>query len=173
MGQFTPAKRQACRSHEEEGTAQRKKDREPIVAGVASTAPAQTAKVRADLENADRIAEETHRKNEPAERVELEKMRANATAAGDRIRARIAAMTPAERAAPAYVYETLLDVAPAGTPNGNAIVRVNPGSYRTRRSQVEPRAILVHIRNDEHIPAQHQQMFREFDWEAIKRLLAR
>ena len=156
-----------------EGAEQRKKDRDQIVAGVAAVDPAKAAKARADLENADRVAGETHRKNEPAERVELEKMRANATAAGDKIRARIASMTPAERMAPAYIYETLLDVAHAATPNATAIVRVNPEFYRTRRSSAEPRAILVRIPNDEYIVAQHQQMYREFDWEAVKRLLVK
>ena len=154
-----------------EGAAERKKQREQIVAGAASVDPAKAAKVRADLENADRVAGEAHLKNEPAERAELEKMRANVTAGGDKMRARIAAMTPAERAAPAYVYETLLDVAPAGTPNAKAVVRVNPEFYRTRRTPLEPRAILVRIRNDDYLPEQLQQMYREFDWSAIKRLL--
>ena len=156
-----------------ERAAERKRDIELIVAGVAMVDSAKAVKARADLENADRVAGETHQKNEAAERAELDRMRANATAAGDKIRARIAAMTPAERAAPAYVNEATFDVSPAGTPNAQAIVRVNPEFYRTRRTPVEPRAILVHVRNDEYIPALHRQMFREFDWEALKRLLVK
>jgi hypothetical protein len=156
-----------------ERAAQRKKDIDDIVAGVAFVDPAKAAKVRADLEHADRIAGETHKQNEPAERAELENMRTKATLAGDRMRARIAAMTPAERRMPAYVDGDAFDVVPAGTPDANAIVRVNPEFYRTRRTRVEPRIILVHIRNDESIPALHQQMYREFDWEAIKRLLVK
>jgi hypothetical protein len=99
-------------------------------------------------------------------------MRANATAAGDKIRARIAGMTAAERASPAYVVDRL-DVVPAGTPDANAIVRVNPDIYRTRRTPVEPRIILVSIPIDEYLPAQRRQMIREFDWDALKRLLVR
>jgi hypothetical protein len=156
-----------------ESAAQRKADNEQIVAGIARVDPAKAAKARADLENADRIAEETHKKNDPAERVALEKVRANATAAGDKIRARIAAMTPAERASPAYVYETILDVTSADTPNAHAIVRVNPDFYRTRRTPVEARVILVFIPIDHIMPAQRRQMIREFDWEALKRLLVR
>ena len=155
----------------QERAAQRKKDIDDMVAGVAMVDPAKAAKARADLENADRLAGETHKKNEPAERAELDKMRANATAAGDKIRARIAAMTPAERALPAYAEGMAFDVVPQGTPDANAIVRVNPALYRTRRTPVEARVILVHVRNDEYIPELHRQMFRELDWAAIKRLL--
>lgn len=154
-----------------ERAAQRRKDIDDIVAGVAQVDPAKAAKVRADLENADRVAGETHLKNEAAERAELERMRANATLAGDSMRARIAAMTPAERALPAYVYGDAFDVVPRDTPKANAIVRVNPEFYRARRTPVEPRLIMVHIRNDEYIPELHRQMFRELDWGAIKRLL--
>jgi hypothetical protein len=153
-----------------ERAAERKRDIEQIVAGVAQVDPAKAAKARADLENADRFAGETHLKNEPAERAELDRIRANATAGGDKIRARIAAMTPAERASPAYVVD-MLDVAPAGTPDAIAIVRVNPDFYRTRRTPVEPRVILVRIPIDHRQPALRRQLIREFDWEALKRLL--
>jgi hypothetical protein len=152
-----------------ERAAERKRDIEQMVAGVAQVDPAKAAKVRADLEKADRDAGEAHLKNEPAERAELDKIRANATATGDRIRARIAAMTHDERGSPAYVVD-LLDVAP-GTPGANAIVRVNPDFYRARRTPVEPRVILVHIPGDDNLPTQRRQMIREFDWAALKRLL--
>ena len=155
----------------QERAAQRKKDIDDMVAGVAMVDPAKAAKARADLENADRLAGEAHKKNEQAERAELDKMRASATAAGDKIRARIAAMTPAERALPAYSEGMAFDVVPQGTPDANAIVRVNPALYRTRHTPVEARVILVHVRNDEYIPELHRRMFREFDWAAIKRLL--
>jgi hypothetical protein len=155
-----------------ERAAERKRDIEQIVAGIAQVDPAKAAKARADLENGDRVAGETHLKNEPAERAELDKIRANATAPGDRIRARIAAMNPAERASPAYVVD-ILDVVPAGTPDANAIVRVNPDFYRTRRTPLEPRVILVRIPLDERLPAQRRQLIREFDWDALKRLLVK
>ncbi len=154
-----------------ERAVQRKKDIDDAVAGVAQVDPAKTAKVRADLENADRIAGETHQKNEAAERALLENMRSKATFAGDLMRARIAAMTPAERRMPAFVYGDPFDVVPASTPNANAIVRVNPEFYRTRRTPVEPRIVMVHIRNDEDNAELHRQMFRELDWAAIKRLV--
>jgi hypothetical protein len=122
------------------------------------------------MEAADRKAGETLKKEEPAERVELEKMKANATAAGDRLRAGIAAMTPAERASPAWVDG--MDLVPAGSPNALAIVKRNPAFFRVRTTSSAPRAILVTVPfPHEQNKALHQQMFREFDWEALRRLL--
>lgn len=153
-----------------ESAAERKKGIEDVVAGVTMVDPSLAKKVRADAEAADRKAGETLKKEEPAERVELEKMRANATAAGDRFRAQIAAMTPAERASPAWTYG--MDLVPAGSPNAHAIVRRNPAFYRVRTTSSAPRAILVTVPGShEQNKALHQQMFREFDWETLKRLL--
>ena len=50
------------------------------------------------------------------------------TVFGDRLRAEIAAMTPQERASPAWVIGT--DFVSPGTPNASAIVRWNPDFYR-------------------------------------------
>jgi hypothetical protein len=150
----------------------RKKRNADILAGVAIGNPSAVEKVRADLANADRVAEETLKKQEPAERVELERMKVNATAAGDRFRAQIAAMTPAERASPAFMIGD--DFVAAGTPNASAIVRLNRDFYRARRSTAEARAILVRIPNaHDELKSQHEQMYREFDWTALKALLGK
>lgn len=89
----------------------------------------------------------------------------------DRFRAELAAMTPQERASPAFVFGTQ-ELVPAGTPNAMAVVRANPAFYRARRSPVEPRAVLVQMPNTyPELKAQHWQMYREFDWDGLKRLL--
>jgi hypothetical protein len=118
------------------------------------------------------MAGETLRKEEPSERAELERAQASATAAGDKLRAQIAAMTPAERAAPAWLVG--FDFVPAGTPNAHAIVRMKPDFYRTRTSPVEVRAILVEIPNPyRQRQTQHRQLYEQFDWAALKRLLGK
>lgn len=153
-----------------ESAAERKKRIEETVAGVAMVDPSQVAKVRADLERADSVAGETLRKEEPSERAELARAKANATAAGDKLRAQIAAMTPAERAAPAWLVG--FDFVPAGTPNAYAIVRMKPDFYRARTSPVEVRAILVEFPNPyRQRQTQHRQLYEQFDWAALKRLL--
>jgi len=64
-------------------------------------------------------------------------------------------------------------VAP-GTPNATAIVRIDPDFYRARRSSAEVRAILVRIPNAyREMKSQHEQMYREFDWAALKALLSK
>jgi hypothetical protein len=105
--------------------------------------------------------------------VEVTHQPANATAAGDKIRAQIAAMTAVERATPAWI-RGVYEFAPVGAPDAFAVINVNPEFYRARGSPVEVRAILVEFQS---VPmerkAQREQMFRDFDWEAIKRLLAK
>lgn len=149
----------------------RKKRHEEILAGIAQSDPSKVAQVRADLENADRLAGETLKKEEAQEREQLDKAIAGATAPGDKLRAQIAAMTPRELASPAWALGG--DLVPAGTPNANAVVRVNPAFYRARTSPVEVRAILVRMPNAlRDMKALHHQLFREFDWEALKRLVS-
>ena len=150
----------------------RKKRNADMLAGVAIGNASQVEKVRGDLEKADQQAEETLKKQEPQEREELDRQRAAATAAGDKLRAHISAMTPAQRASPAFMVG--FDFVEAGTPDAEAIVRLDPDFYRVRRSPAEVRAILVRIPNAlAEAKSQHEQMYREFDWAALKALLAK
>jgi len=148
----------------------RKNRREEMLAGVASVDPSRVAQLRADLENADRLAGETLKKEEAQEREVLDKAIAGATAPGDKMRAQIAAMTPGERASPAWAFST--ELVPAGTPNANAVVRSRPEFYRARTSPVVVRAILVRMPNARReMKTVHHQLFREFDWAALKRMV--
>lgn len=143
--------------------ADRKKAREETVAVVAASNPGQAEQLRKDLEKAERDNTELLRQRQaegnPALRSVL-----------DGYRAQIAAMTPAERASPAWVHGP--DLVPAGSPNAAAIVRMNPAFYRARRSPAEVRAILVHLQTP-HVArkAQREQMVRDLDWAALKRLV--
>lgn len=90
---------------------------------------------------------------------------------GDKLRAQIAAMSPQERASPAWVFGTQ-ELVPAGTPQAMTVVRANPAFYRARRSPFEPRAVLVRLSVgwNEIMPV-YQQMYRELDWAALKQLV--
>jgi hypothetical protein len=70
-------------------------------------------------------------------------MMANVNLFGDRIRAQIAAMTPAERASTAWAVGG--DLVAAGAPFGRRLVTLNHEFYRTKGSPVEVRAILVNM----------------------------
>jgi hypothetical protein len=92
------------------------------------------------------------------------------SAFGDTLKPQIAAMSPEERASPALTQAT--NLVPAGTPDAHAIATANPTFYRAKQSAVEPRAILVKVPNAPGpIGAAHAQLYSEFDWAALKRLL--
>lgn len=149
----------------------RKRGNDEILRGVATVDPSKVAQVRADLEKVERESEAMHRKNDAAQRVERDKMIAAIRAPGDRIRAQIAAMTPADRAVPAWITDLTELVAP-GTPQAHAIVRRNPDFFRPRTSQTEVRLMLVVVPNAwPEMRERHLQMYREFDWAALKRQL--
>ncbi len=149
----------------------RKKRNEEILAGVAQGDPSQVAKVRADLEKVEREGEATFKKTDAEERETLAQARANLTVPGDKLRAQIAAMSPLERAAPAFLYGNQ-ELHPAGTPGAMAVVRRNPAFYRARTSPFEPRALLVTMPGAyKELKAQHWQLYRELDWAAVKRLV--
>jgi hypothetical protein len=120
--------------------------------------PAKAAKLVQDLEKAEREQAEQFKKLEGAPNPLV-----------DQLRARIAAMTPAERAMPAFVSGN--DFVPSTSPLAQAIVRENPAFYRARRSPAEPRAVLVRIPQSTYkeLETERRQMFREFDWAALKR----
>jgi hypothetical protein len=88
----------------------------------------------------------------------------------DKIRAQIAAMTPQERAAPAYLVG--YDFVEPDTPNANAAVRQNPAFYRARTSPFEPRLLLVRLaHNYEVLNDLNRQIYRELDWAALKAMV--
>lgn len=151
--------------------AARKKRFEETFAIVAKSDPAQAAKMRAEMEKAELAETEKLKKNDPYDRAELPKQLASLTAAGDKLRAQLAAMTPQERTSPAVVFGNQALV-PAGTPNALAVVRMDPAFYRARRSPFEPRAVLVRMPNqDDAMAAQHEQLYKLLDWAAVKRLI--
>jgi hypothetical protein len=154
-----------------EGTAQRKKDREQLYATLVAIDPAQAAQVRKDLEKVEVETAANFKKDEALDRELRSQGLANLTGAGDRFYPQIADMTPRERASAAWVIGTH-ELVPAGTPNANAVVRANPAFYRARRSPVEPRAVLVRVQAPYvALMAVHQQMYRQLDWAALKRMV--
>jgi len=149
---------------------ERRKRNEELYAIVAKTNPAQAAKMRADMEKAELAETEKLRKSDAYERAQVNRNLAGLTVLGDRYRAQIAAMSPLERASAALLVGN--DLVPAGTPNAGAIVRRNPAFYRVVGSPVQPRAIIVRMPNayKEYWP-QQEQLYRQLDWAAIKRMV--
>ena len=146
-----------------DGAADRKKARDETVAAVAASDPAKAEQLRKDLEKAERDNEELYKQNEKG----ASDIWRNGV---ERYKARIAAMTPQERAAPAYISGDNF-VSP-DDPDAHAVVRKNPALYRARTSPFEPRLIVVYLpHNYKELDAVNRQMYREFDWAALKRLV--
>lgn len=153
-----------------EDAPERKKRNEELFAIIAASDLAQAAKTRADMEKAEQAETDRLRKNDAYERAEWAKGLAQYRATGDKLRADIAAMSPQERASPVFLVGATL--VPPGTPNAYAIVRKNPAFYRARRSPLEPRAVLVHMPGShKELWSQQEQLYRQLDWAAIKKLV--
>jgi hypothetical protein len=151
-----------------EGAAERKKMRDMILANIADKAQAE--KTRADMEANERKTTEAMKKDEPNARARISSLQ-NAAAPGDPLRAKLAAMSPADRASPAFILG-LFELVPPETAHARAVVRENPAFYRTRRSPVEPRAILVTLPGlDKVVKPANRQLYRELDWATLKGLL--
>lgn len=158
---------------------ERKKNREALIAQVQRASPDQGAQLRKTLEDTERETAARLKASESSDRADNARTLATPTL-GERLHARIAAMSPADRAAPAWLdrMDTSGDfvfVAP-GSPNAFHVVRRDPSFFRARRSRVEARLITVKISASltGEVPAVHQalnQVYRQLDWPAIAQLV--
>jgi hypothetical protein len=148
----------------------RKKQNEELFALIAANNPAQAAKTRADMEKAEQAEGAKLKAADAFEREKNAKVVATMRAIGDRYRAQLAAMTPAERTSVAYVYND--ELVPAGTPDAVTFVRKNPAFYRVRTSVLEPRAILVSLPGAYmHNRPQQAEFYKQLDWAAINKMV--
>ena len=139
------------------------------LAALAAQNPAAVSKTRAEMEKAEKGAGEFLKMAADQER---DDGAAKVTRVLGTYRARLAAMTPQDRATHAWLIGD--DFVAPGTPNANAIVRRNPAFYRARKSPAEVRAILVKMPNmQDEVREQHLQAYRQFDWAALKALLGK
>ena len=143
----------------------RKKSNDEVIALTAKTDPKKAEELRKTLEKAERDNAALMRQTDSSGAA----LRTNGA---NRYRAQIAAMSPAERALPAVVSGDNF-VAP-GYFDAHAVVRENPAFYRAVRSPTEPRAVLVWLPHgyDRPLKDVRAQLYREFDWAEIKRLVS-
>lgn len=166
------------------GAAQRKQNREAAVAQMPDKAAA--AKALDELEKTEREVTATLKASEEKGRELNRTMMANVNLVGDRYRAQIAAMTPAERASTAWAVGA--DLAAAGAPFARRLVTLNPEFYRTKGSPVEVRAILVYMETAvqpaafinaspngqgwRSIDRSVYEAYKKLDWAAFERMVA-
>ena len=149
-----------------DGAAKRKEDREIILSRMSDKAMVE--KMRAAYEKQERDV--AANLNESAAR-EGENIRAfKSLDPAQTLRDQLAAMTPEERASPAWAGGT--DLMPAGAPNALRVVRANPALFRATGSPAEARAILVMLYEPRYaLGSALTQLHRELDWAAVRRLL--
>jgi hypothetical protein len=159
----------------------RKQEREEAIRAVAQVAPAEAAKLRTELEKAEREAGAEFKKNESNEREE------NKTffKATDDMRAELNRMTPAQRKLPAIIDNdpTRTEWKATGSSmrdrdtasiNVHRVFTPNYDFWRARKSPVEVRTIAVHFSASDAPPpvlAAIWQTYKKFDWRALAALL--
>jgi hypothetical protein len=159
------------------GAEDRKQMREMVLGGLR---PAEAAAKRKQLEAEERKTTDELKAGESKYKASIGGELSVMTRQVEIMRARIAAMTPAERRIPAWLDRRAgQDAFPLVAPNSEPAVRVlqfDPDFFRARRSRVEARSI--HVRLSASLscetPAIHRAVYKalqQLDWAAIARLL--
>ena len=168
-----------------DGAPQREKDRLATLAQLNGILPpAEIEKTRRALEASEREVTETLRKNEAGDRERNSDALSRSIALPDRIRAELAAMTPAERAMPAYINNAL-EQGPVATgwritadeaPPAWRVLTPNEDFWRARRTPVEVRSLGVSVAMagtclTPAIQRALWQTYHNLDWAALNQLL--
>jgi hypothetical protein len=130
---------------------------------------AQADKMRAEFEKTEREATERLKKSAPSASAELARVGGVIV---KKYRDQLAALTPSERAAPAWVLGA--DVVAAGTPHALRAVMENTAFYRARRSPFEPRAIFMVLYRVDDWPNTQRALAalnQKLDWAAFNRFI--
>jgi hypothetical protein len=139
---------------------QRKAGWDGLAAGLP---PAEAAKARKQFEDVERETTAVLKAGEAAEVEEVDRNLARITQQNDRWRARIAAMSPAERNAP-------------DSPVSIQVLQEDPQFFKARRSRIEVRNIVVRLSasltcNTPVVQRAVWQAYQKLDWAALARLL--
>jgi hypothetical protein len=156
----------------------RKKERDDAIAAAAQV------QGRAAAEELRKMLEQTERdltERLKAEDVEERKRNQDVLAApsqGDAYRARLAAMSPTERASPAYAAYGSTELLAPGHEWARRVMTQDPDFWRVRRSRVEVHSLTVefHAHLTCGAPAVRDALWKAYqtlDWAALKRIVDR
>ena len=161
-----------------EETATRKKDREDAIA-IATQVQGRAAaeELRKTLEQTEREVTERLKAGDAEERKQMQEV-LGAPSQGDQYRARIAAMSPAERASPAYAPYGSTELLAPTDEWARRVLTQDPEFWRVRRSRVEVHSITVafHSSLTCGAPAVQEAVWKAYqalDWAAFKRIVDR
>ncbi len=148
-------------------------------ATAAAQPPTEAAKMRTHFEQAEREATESLKVGEASELEEIDGTLARITQQATRWRARIAAMSPAERSATAWLDrmdargETFVE---PNSPLSQQVVQEDSGYFKARRSRIEARNIVVRLSTSltcetAAVRKVIWQVYQKLDWAALARLV--
>lgn len=161
-----------------EETATRKKDREEAIAiAVQAQGRAAAEELRKTLEQTEREITENLKAQDAEERKQNREFLATPSQ-GDQYRARIAAMSPEERASPAYAPYGSTELLAPTEEWARRVLTPDPDFWRVRRSRVEAHSITVafHASLTCGVPVVRDALWKAYqavDWAAIKRIVDR
>ena len=156
----------------------RKKERDEAIAIAAQVQGRAAAdELRKTLEQTEREVTEQLRAQDAEERKRNQDV-LGAPSQGDQYRARIAAMTPVERASPAYAPYGSTELLAPTDELARRVLMPDPEFWRVRRSRAEVHSITVafHAHLTCGAPAVRDALwkaYRALDWAAIKRIVER
>jgi hypothetical protein len=156
--------------------AKRKQEREQTLVAITAIDKAQAATTKAEMERGEKATGESLKQNDAAEREQWTQALAADTALLTKRRSELAAMSPAERAAAAWVPSNSGDAfrftAP-GAAGTSHLIADKPDYYRIKGSRLEVRSLLVGFRMPDYAWADRavSDSYRAFDWAAAARML--
>lgn len=159
-----------------DGASERKKDREAAIASAArAQGRAAADELRKTLEQTERDVTASLKAQDDEERARNKEFLATTTD-GDRFRAELEALSPAERRSPAMVSAGLL--VSAGTPGAHRILLPDPEFWRMRRTRTEVHSITLSFYPYQTcgVPAVQEALWKAYtslDWMAFKRIVER
>lgn len=151
---------------------ERRKQRETVIAALNATNPAQAAKVRAELEQTGREVTAKLKASEAGDRAEM-RIAAAMPAVAETNRERLAAVTPAELAAPAWLYsDDRSRFVDPSTPYAPRLIRPVAEFYRAGPGlRSEARAILSRFCGVQKVRGIVKQILHEPHWGNLAALL--
>jgi hypothetical protein len=161
-----------------EEAASRKKEREETIATAAQIqGRAAAEELRKSLEENEREITERLKAEDAEERKRNQDV-LSAPSQGDQYRARIAAMSPSERASPAHAPYGSTELLAPDDSLARRVLTQDPAFWRVRRSRVEVHSMTVefHASMTCGAPAVREALWKAYqtlDWAALKRIVDR
>ena len=141
----------------------------------------QAATVKAEMERSEEATGESLRQNDAMERAQWSQTLAADTARLTQRRSELAAMSPADRAAAAWVggNEAIVRFTAPGDPGAYHLIADKPDYYRIKGSRLEVRSLLIGFRLTDSKPGSPGEWgdravsdsYKAFDWAAAARIL--